>query len=169
MATAECGAERKLVLVCVDASEHSLRAFQWFHKYFYNSSHVIGLVNVFAAPNAPTFASGYPLEVYDGEYQRWIDDAVRKSRVVTDKFLELCKDRQVEARCFNVEKSDGGVGPTICKLAKERNASCVVMGQRGLGAIKRAVLGSVSDHVLHHAHITVLVVPPKKQLTHPDE
>ena len=54
------------------------------------------------------------------------------------------------------------VGHTICEIAKENNASTIVMGQRGLGAIRRTFLGSTSDYVLHHAHIPVAVIPPSE-------
>jgi nucleotide-binding universal stress UspA family protein len=33
-----------------------------------------------------------------------------------------------------------------------------VMGSRGLGGIRRALMGSVSDSVVRHAHCPVLVV-----------
>ena len=52
------------------------------------------------------------------------------------------------------------VGHTICKMAKENGATTIVMGQRGLGAIRRTFLGSSSDYVLHHAHVPVAVIPP---------
>ena len=35
------------------------------------------------------------------------------------------------------------------------------MGTRGLGKIRRTFLGSVSNYVLHHAHIPVIIVPKK--------
>ena len=51
----------------------------------------------------------------------------------------------------------------ICELAKEKNAASITMGQRGLGTISRALLGSTSDYVLHHSHIPVMVVPRAKK------
>ena len=51
----------------------------------------------------------------------------------------------------------------ICELAKEKNAASITMGQRGLGTISRALLGSTSDYVLHHSHVPVMVVPAKKK------
>ena len=51
----------------------------------------------------------------------------------------------------------GGAGPVICDLAVERSADVVVVGSRGRGAIKRALLGSVSTHIVHNAPCPVLV------------
>jgi nucleotide-binding universal stress UspA family protein len=43
-------------------------------------------------------------------------------------------------------------------LAEELGAGLVVVGTRGLGGIKRALMGSVSGAVVEHAHCPVLVV-----------
>ena len=55
----------------------------------------------------------------------------------------------------------GKPGEAICELAKEKHVQIIVMGSRGLGAIRRTILGSVSDYVLHHAHIPVIIYPKK--------
>lgn len=46
----------------------------------------------------------------------------------------------------------------IIKLASRQRADLIVMGAKGLGAIARFLLGSVSTRVVQHAHCTVLVV-----------
>jgi len=46
----------------------------------------------------------------------------------------------------------------ILDLAAQIHAGMIVMGSRGLGAVRRAVLGSVSEDVVHHAHVPVLVM-----------
>ena len=51
----------------------------------------------------------------------------------------------------------GEPGPAICRLASELSAAAIVIGSRGRGGLKRAVLGSVSDHVVRHAPCPVLV------------
>jgi len=51
----------------------------------------------------------------------------------------------------------GSPGPAICGLAEELGAAAIVMGTRGHGGIKRAVLGSVADHVTRNAPCPVVV------------
>ena len=46
----------------------------------------------------------------------------------------------------------------IVDLAEEIGAGLIVMGSRGLGGIRRALMGSVSDSVVRNAHCPVLVV-----------
>jgi nucleotide-binding universal stress UspA family protein len=53
--------------------------------------------------------------------------------------------------------------PTLLAKADAIDAAVVVIGSRGQGAVKSALLGSVSSGLLHHAHRPVLVVPPTEQ------
>ncbi|HYR60842.1 MAG TPA: universal stress protein, partial [Nitrospiraceae bacterium] len=46
----------------------------------------------------------------------------------------------------------------IMKVASKQHADLIVMGAKGLGAIARFLLGSVSTRVVQHANCSVLVV-----------
>ncbi|GAA3309179.1 universal stress protein [Nonomuraea dietziae] len=48
----------------------------------------------------------------------------------------------------------------IVDLADELDASLVITGSRGLAGVRSVLLGSVSNHVLHHARRPTLIVPP---------
>jgi nucleotide-binding universal stress UspA family protein len=52
----------------------------------------------------------------------------------------------------------GQVALEILALAEELGVGLIVMGSRGLGGVRRALMGSVSDSVVRHAHCPVLVV-----------
>jgi nucleotide-binding universal stress UspA family protein len=54
----------------------------------------------------------------------------------------------------------GSPGPAICQLATDLSAQAVVLGSQGRGGLKRAVLGSVSDHVVRNAPCPVVVTGP---------
>jgi nucleotide-binding universal stress UspA family protein len=53
----------------------------------------------------------------------------------------------------------GSAGAALCRLAVELPADVMVVGTRGLGGLRRAVLGSVSDHVVRNAPCPVVVCP----------
>src|ERR687898_210393 len=68
---------------------------------------------------------------------------------------------QVKATGGTVAQAHLGVGAPdreIVELAEKLGAGLVVMGSRGRGGIRRALMGSVSDSVARHAHCPVLVV-----------
>lgn len=89
----------------------------------------------------------------------------------------LVAEAEKEAETFLKEQagkitSDGGkVAEThfrsgdpdkeILRTAEALDVGLIVVGSRGLGAISRALMGSVSESVVRHAHCPVLVVRKK--------
>jgi nucleotide-binding universal stress UspA family protein len=58
---------------------------------------------------------------------------------------------------FLVIERGNSPGNAIVHAAESAKASMIVMGTRGLGLFRRTVLGSVSDYVVHHAGVPVLI------------
>ena len=52
----------------------------------------------------------------------------------------------------------GDAGYTIVKFAKDKNFDVIVIGARGISALKEVFFGSVSNYVLHKTSLPVLVV-----------
>ena len=50
----------------------------------------------------------------------------------------------------------------ICLAAEKFDARFLVLGSHGWGPVRRAIFGSVSTGVLHHARCPVLVVPAEQ-------
>jgi nucleotide-binding universal stress UspA family protein len=59
----------------------------------------------------------------------------------------------------------GGPGPAIADVAEEEGADLIVVGTRGLSAIKGVMLGSVTHRLLHVAATPVLVLTPNAEPT----
>jgi nucleotide-binding universal stress UspA family protein len=58
----------------------------------------------------------------------------------------------------NAEAQTGAVAETLSDLADSRDADLIVVGYRGLGAVTRALLGSVAQRVSQISSKPVLVV-----------
>lgn len=55
----------------------------------------------------------------------------------------------------------------LLSIAEEKEAQVLVVGTRGNGALKRILVGSVADYIMHHAHCTVMVVRPDELFDEP--
>ena len=74
--------------------------------------------------------------------------------------------RKIEEAGGSVQEAHlrrGRKDQAIVRLAEEIGAGLIVTGSRGLGGVRRALMGSVSDSVVRHAHCPVLVVRKQKQ------
>ena len=106
----------------------------------------------------PIFLQSYPGTL--GYERRLYDQIEEMSRELLRK-----QSWRVKAAGGTVARTHlrmGQVDLEILALAEELGADLIVMGSRGLGGVRRALMGSVSDSVVRHAHCPVLVVRPKK-------
>ena len=51
----------------------------------------------------------------------------------------------------------------IIKMAEEIKPDLLILGTRGMGLIKRLLLGSVSEYCIHHSNYPILLIPDKTQ------
>ena len=63
------------------------------------------------------------------------------------------------AATVDVTVTTGHPAAEIVRQAEVGGSDLIVIGARGLGRMKRLLLGSVSEAVLRHAACSVLVVP----------
>jgi nucleotide-binding universal stress UspA family protein len=97
------------------------------------------------------FAGGVVAPDVLGEAWAAVDDYARNALERTSSAIEAAGSVELIVEA-------GGAGPILCALATERAVDVVVVGSRGRGAFKRALLGSVSTHIVHNAPCPVLVV-----------
>eukprot|EP00010_Vexillifera_abyssalis_P008450 CAMPEP_0201547106 /NCGR_PEP_ID=MMETSP0173_2-20130828/3513_1 /ASSEMBLY_ACC=CAM_ASM_000268 /TAXON_ID=218659 /ORGANISM="Vexillifera sp., Strain DIVA3 564/2" /LENGTH=160 /DNA_ID=CAMNT_0047956023 /DNA_START=105 /DNA_END=587 /DNA_ORIENTATION=- len=83
----------------------------------------------------------------------------RAEQVVSD-YTSKAKTLGIEHVHGIVPERVGAVRSDIRKTVDKHNVDMVVLGSRGLGALKRMVLGSVSAYALTHVNASICVVKP---------
>lgn len=142
------------VIIPVDGSKYSQWALDWVGRFPFASPikvkalHVVDLVSL-RAPLTPHPIVVWNEAIIQAETKRLIAEAKRVAAQTKEQVRALSLKAKVV-----VER--GAVSPTILKHARKKT-SLVVMGSRGLGALDRFMLGSVSTRVVHQAPCSVLV------------
>ncbi len=82
----------------------------------------------------------------------WDDRSVHAAELLEAR--RLLREAGIEAELL---EPGGDPARMIERLAGERHYDTIVIGTRGLGFLTRLLQGSVSEHVVTHAHATVVV------------
>ena len=80
------------------------------------------------------------------------------SRRTAEEGAKLATSAGFEAEPSSV-CAPGRAWRNILRFAREHDVDAIVIGRRGLGGAERALIGSVSAAVVHHADRPVLVLP----------
>ncbi len=107
----------------------------------------------------PTFLKSYPGTL--GYERKLYEELEEVSRELLRK--QFWRVKAAGGTVAGTHLRMGTVDLEIVALAEELGADLIVMGSRGLGGVRRALMGSVSDSVVRHAHCPVLVVRPEKE------
>ena len=76
---------------------------------------------------------------------------------VAEHGVRLARESEAAAEAYPVP-DEVDIATTVAELAVKLDAGAIVVGSRGLGAVKSKLLGSTSAALLHHASTPVLVV-----------
>jgi nucleotide-binding universal stress UspA family protein len=141
------------ILLCTDGSDAALGALSAGLQLLGRDNEMV-LVTVMDAPDEGALAgSGHAgpeltLEEFDDQVAQ-AGEAANAAIGTAQSELGL---ENAEIRILA-----GEPGAAICQLAAELSADAIVVGTRGRGRLKRALLGSVSDHVVRNAPCCVVV------------
>lgn len=143
------------ILLATDGSEHARLA----------NETAVGLANSTKSElHVMTVAPGSLDPAYLVESYVSYEDALKEVEGESRRVLDEQATR-IEEHGGKVTKSylrRGRREDEIVRLGEELEAGLIVMGSRGLGGVRRALMGSVSDFVVRHAHCPVMIVRPKR-------
>ncbi len=139
------------ILVATDGSEEATLAAKTAADLAKSTGSELHVVHV---------GAGHPLyeaSGYSGLTQEVLDAQRREAQRVLDEQVRMVEDlgATVEEAHLNIDERPDR---TIVHLSEDMGAGLIVIGSRGRGGMRRALLGSVSDSVVRHAHCPVLVV-----------
>lgn len=139
------------IIVPVDNSAPAIHAVEHALRLARNSpGGEIILVNV---QNQQTLEVSDVSAVISAHIDR--EAAARQSKRALRRAIGLCRKAEVK---FEARAELGPVAQTVTRLARELKADQIVMGTRGLGALRGLVLGSVATNVIRLAEIPVTLV-----------
>lgn len=140
------------VLLAVDGSEAALRACRHLESLLHPGRDNVRIVTVLSY----TF---YPYSDVPGE--PLVDEPQRERRVVEEvhRITDAPRSALLEhGISVEVAHRFGNVTESLIAEINEWRPDLVALGRRGVHGVER-LLGSVSEHVLHHSTVPVLLVP----------
>lgn len=144
------------IVVGVDGSGYSDEAVRWAAREAAMRELPLTLVQAVAIP-APAWPAA-PIsaelhDLYEADAQAILDDAV-----------EIVEDTIKEGGPADIKRQLFFSGPVPTLVDMSKDADMVVVGARGLGTVRRVLLGSVSTGLIHHAHCPVAVIHDEPSL-----
>ena len=145
------------LVVGVDGSASSAAAIAWAARDAASRGIALRLVHVVP----PIVLPSSPMPDMPVDVARAAEHRAR--RIVEDAHTVASEAAPDNASRVTTEVIAGPIVPTLVELSK--SAEMVVVGCLGEGAVQRALLGSVSSGLVHHAHCPVTVMHTERALS----
>ena len=95
------------------------------------------------------------METFDLELaMNFSEEARNESKEILENAKSYITSYPYKVETLTVE---GDPVTTILNVAEEEEVDLIAMGSKGMGAISRAIMGSVSTEVVHKSKVSVLI------------
>jgi nucleotide-binding universal stress UspA family protein len=142
------------IVVGVDGSEHGAAALRWaVDEARVRGANVVAVhAWVFVPPTAVAEPGMIPVAATD------LMDDLTLERQAAERALDEALEATLGDAAGEVDRKlvEGAAADVLVDAST--GAELVVVGSRGRGGIRGALLGSVSQHVAQHAHCPVVIV-----------
>ncbi|KAI9096552.1 hypothetical protein DFS34DRAFT_145600 [Phlyctochytrium arcticum] len=144
---------QRVICIALDHSEHADYAFHWaLDNIIRKETDQVVLLNVRDVVNVPSSFGLVYMDMGD-----WIDRTEQEYMLESHRLLKHYGAKVLKAGCRAIALR-GDPRDELVYKTKELHADLFIIGSRGMGALKRTFLGSVSDYCVHSCLCPVLVV-----------
>jgi nucleotide-binding universal stress UspA family protein len=144
------------ILICYDRSIGSCRAVEAAGSLFRGRSAIVLHVWSPGALRAGTYGAELASEAHDEH------DVEQAAMQLAEEGARLAVDAGLTATPAIAPARSATTSHAILGVAEQHGVGLIVVGTRGLPALRSLLLGSVSHDVVQHATCPVLVVPPAR-------
>jgi nucleotide-binding universal stress UspA family protein len=142
------------IFVPIDGSKTSLAALEFILSKLATKEDLIILVNV--KHNLYNHEDlDFCFSITEQEMNEQENIAKLQSNEMLKEFAKVCENQGIESMAVS---ATGETRQRLEEMVAELNADFVVVGKRGLGTFASVLLGSVSDHLVHHLKVPVMIV-----------
>jgi len=137
------------IVVGVDGSPSSRAALRWAVRQAVLTDGTVDAVMAWHVPVSPYGYAWAPISVDEADHLE--EDARRTLDAAISEEVGPADRQRVTARVINGH-------PAEVLLKRAADAGLLVVGSRGHGTFADALLGSVGQYCVHHAHCPVLIM-----------
>lgn len=153
-------ADHRKVFFAVDSSEHAAAAVRWAVDNFLQKDDALSLLHVaefspVAAADPLGHGAAFVADLNNEQEAR----AKESGAALLEATAKTCLHAVAKVHTVLLSASQGAKH-AIASYCDDKKPEILLVSSRGLGAVKRFVLGSTSDHLIHHCSVPVLVIKP---------
>ena len=148
------------ILLATDGSEEAQLALSTAVDQANSTNSELHVVTVAPWNPDPAYAT-HEISLRWQSYEDVIEGIGKEAQQILDKQMKKIEEAGGTLQEAYVRR--GRKDQEIVRLAEDIGAGLIIIGSRGRAGVRRALMGSVSDSVVRHAHCPVLVVRKQKQ------
>ena len=144
------------ILVCLDGSTLAEQILPYATEQAKKFKSKVTLIQAVPTPSSVPSATG---SVTGPALKEQVDAEQHKAQLYLGKIATELANEGVNA---DYKVVSGTPGHAIVQYSRENAIELIAIATHGHSGIKRAVLGSVADHVVRQSHLPMLVIKPKQ-------
>jgi nucleotide-binding universal stress UspA family protein len=150
------------ILVCLDGSKLAEQIMPYATEEAVRFQGKLVLLQVVQEPVAfsPGFPGGAPLPIETDMMIEGTKEALNSAKKYLEKLARPLRKKGMQAETVAIP---GRAGEAILDYANTNGMSLIAIATHGRGGLRRAVFGSVADHVLRESGLPVLVIRPQDE------
>jgi len=150
-------AAQRIVLVAVDASDNAKTALNYYLEEVHRKTDLVIVCHILEIADLPSFSFKAGIQLPVDEWTKAMQEQAQKVKGLEESYEQILSPKKIAYKLRSESVKSPGQG--IIQVSEGEKANLIVIGTRGLDRLRRTLLGSVSDYVVRHSKVPVLVCP----------